>query len=156
MEYGFLRKNSTHSIQDKFITANFGFKFIRMTTQSVLVYLIVGIIAGLLTIFVIAARFEIFVWLTIIVGLALYANAFFQASLFKHAFLYAFITGVTITATHLTFLGAYLKSHPEEQQTLTKLGISSNYLGLLLIAPIYWLVLGLLTGGLALLIQRLT
>jgi len=125
-----------------------------MTIQSLLVYLMVGILAGLLTVFVVAAKYEMLVWLALIVGLALYAHSFFQGPLFKQAFLYALITGAAITATHLAFLSAYLKSHPDEQQMFSKMGVSSSYLGLLLIAPIYWLILGLLTGGLALLIQR--
>jgi len=127
-----------------------------MTIQSLLIYLVVGIIAGLLTVFVIAAKYEVLVWIVLIIGLALYAHSFFHTALFKQTFLYALISGVAITATHLTFLNAYLKGHPDEQQTLAKMGITSDYLGLLLIAPIYWLILGLLTGGLALLIQRLS
>ncbi|GEM_PF-4909071 len=127
-----------------------------MTLRLVLICIAIGVAAGLLTALVIPVDFEILVWFVVIVVIAWLMINTGMVQLFKQAFIHAAITGMGITATHLTFLNAYLASHPEEKEMLSNWGISSDYLGLLMIAPIYWMILGLLTGAVALLLIRFT
>ncbi|MDN5204618.1 hypothetical protein QQ008_24715 [Fulvivirgaceae bacterium BMA10] len=125
-----------------------------MALKTIFIGLIIGITAGLLTAFIIPADFEIFVWITIIILIALYAVKSYNNRLFVKTFMNALFTGIVITSIHLIFLDHYLMNHPDEQKLLDSFGIHSDRIGLLIIAPIYWIVLGLLTGGLALLWQR--
>ena len=125
-----------------------------MSLRLVFICLFVGTVSGLLTVFIIPAEFEILIWITIIVLIALYSVKSFGTQLFKKTFFNASLTGVVITSIHLIFLNDYLVSHLDEQELLDSFGIHSDRIGLLMIAPIYWILLGLLTGSLALLLQR--
>jgi len=66
---------------------------------------------------------------------------------FRTGFRYALAVGISITLTHLSLTSAYLSSHPAEKHQ-----ISNSYpdlapqLVLLMAAPIYWLILGGLSG----------
>jgi len=105
-----------------------------------------GVGAGLTTLFLIQNQFEIFVWLLLIVIISIYSYYQFRSQKYRMTFIISVITGMTITLTHLCFVKQYLITHPNEIQTLDKILISNSYrLTLLMIAPAYWIILGILT-----------
>jgi len=115
-----------------------------------------GIAAGLLTIFVIPENFEILVWLVLIVCIGLLSAQRFEKSLFKNTFTLSILTGVVITATHLLLFEFYTRSHPNEIASLSQLKLfGSMRLTLLLFAPIYWFLLGVLAGSCSMLFLKM-
>ncbi|MEM8968193.1 MAG: hypothetical protein AAGE93_17375, partial [Bacteroidota bacterium] len=90
------------------------------------------------------------VWAILIITIVGLCIKFFHQKLFWETFLFSITTGATVTGTHLLFIEAYLESHQAEIIMLDAIKILDSYaLTLLLIAPIYWLVLGLFSGLLA-------
>jgi hypothetical protein len=105
-----------------------------------------GVGAGLTTLFLKQNQFEIFVWLLLIVIISIYSNYQFGSQKYRMAFIISVITGITITLTHLIFVKQYLVTHSNEIQILDKILISNSYrLTLIVIAPAYWIILGILT-----------
>jgi len=114
-----------------------------------------GVGAGLTTLFLIQNEFEIFVWLLLIVIISIYSNYQFGSQKYRMTFIISVVTGMTITLTHLCFVKQYLVTHPNEIQTLDKILISNSYrLTLLVIAPAYWLILGILTILMSVVIEK--
>lgn len=116
----------------------------------------IGVFAGLITIYAIPGRFEILIWLILIVGTGWLGNKYYSGKLLGKTFVFAVLTGISVTLTHITFVNDYLLSHPEETEMLSEIRLlNSDRLTLLMIAPIYWLVLGLLSGFAAIGIRRI-
>jgi len=114
--------------------------------QGIFVSVIAGIVTGLTTIFVIPVKFELLVWGLLIIAIALFAKRNFNEKLYVNAFLLAILTGVCITLTHLLFLDSYLDSHASEIAGLDEIKIFNSYVWTLLaIAPVYWVVLGIVS-----------
>lgn len=114
---------------------------------SYIITLIFGITAGLTTLFIIPNQFEIVIWILLVLFLGILSHYQFDSYPFRNAFLIAIFAGIITTVTHLYFIKQYLMTHQEEIETLDKILIHNSYrLTLLIIAPFYWIILGLLTG----------
>jgi phage shock protein PspC (stress-responsive transcriptional regulator) len=119
----------------------------RSNLFSYIIALTFGVTAGLTTLFVIPSQFEIAVWVLLTLFLGILSHYQFDKYKFRNAFVIAIFAGIAITLTHLYFIKQYLMTHQEEIETLDKILIKGSYrLTLLIIAPIYWIVLGALTG----------
>ncbi len=118
--------------------------------------LLLGVVAGLITLFIIPSEFEIFVWLFLILLISTYSQYQFENYTYKKTFIMSVLTGIVITLTHLYFINQYLLTHREEIQTLDKILINNSYrLTLFIIAPMYWIILGSLTVLTNLVIEKL-
>ena len=123
---------------------------------SCAIALLLGFVAGLITLFIIPSEFEIFVWLFLILLISIYSQYQFEKSKYKKTFIISVLTGIVIMLTHLYFINQYLLTHREEIQTLDKILINNSYrLTLLIMAPIYWIILGSLTVLMNLVIEKL-
>jgi hypothetical protein len=111
-----------------------------------------GIATGLFTIYVLPAEFELFLWPMLIVAIGYFAAKTNSKQPFWKGFWYSLVVGVSITLTHLVLTTDYLLSHPAEKQQIINYdpGLAPQ-LVLLMSAPIYWLVLGGLSGLLSIL-----
>jgi hypothetical protein len=68
---------------------------------------------------------------------------------FGRAFGLGALAGAAVTAVHLLFLARYVAGHRAELEALRALDIvRADGLLLVIAAPVHWLVLGGLTGGL--------
>lgn len=113
---------------------------------------VAGISIGLVTIYVLPAEFELFLWPVLIVVIGYFAARIADQGLFWIGFKYAIVIGMSITFTHLILTSDYLMSHPEAKQHVEDYNRSlAPQLVLLMSAPVYWLVLGALSGLLAVL-----
>src|SRR6185436_8797882 len=119
--------------------------------KKYLVPIPLGFLTGLLTLFVVPSVFELWLWLALIFSMALLAKRNFEYDrLFRRSFLFAVVTGICITLTHLIFIDKYLAGHAAEMEWMNKLDVlNSTRLSLLVIAPVYWVALGFLTGIIA-------
>lgn len=114
--------------------------------KQIVLAVITGFICGLITIFAIPAQYELLVWLFLTIGISYYSIQEFKSKIYLNSFLFAAIIGVFITLTHIVFLNNYLKAHKDEIASLDTLKICNSYrLTLLMIAPFYWTVLGLIS-----------
>ena len=96
------------------------------------------------------------VWLAVISISGHIASNNFGNQLFFKTLLFVLPTGMVVTLTHIVLISDYLASHSDEIPHLEKINIAHSYrLTLLAIAPIYWALLGLLTGGAALLWRKI-
>lgn len=108
---------------------------------------LLGIVAGVSTVYVLPSTFEVVVWLLVIVLLAYASNRFWQKNIFQETFTLSIFSGVGTTITHLLFIHDYLQSHEEEIATLNSFKINDSHsLTLLLLAPLYWVILGVLAA----------
>lgn len=127
-----------------------------MRIQLIIAPISIGILAGLVTIYAIPAKYELLLWIVLIIAGGAIAHKNFENHPFRNGFLFAVIIGLSITLTHIVFVNDYLSSHKDELQQIEKIKIANSYrLTLLVLAPIYWAVLGLLTGLCTLLWKRL-
>lgn len=111
-----------------------------------LVALICGLLAGLTTLFIIPSQLELIVWLFLVLFIGVFSHYHFASHKYRKTFVISVLTGMTITLTHLYFIKQYLITHQEEIQMLNQILINNSYrLTLLIIAPVYWIILGLLT-----------
>jgi len=116
----------------------------------------IGVVAGLLTLFVIPSQFEIFVWVLLVLIIVVYSLHQFGSQKRRNILVISFLTGMAITLTHLYFIDQYLETHQEEIQALDKILINNSYrLTLLIIAPIYWVILGALATVNMVLIEKI-
>ncbi len=123
--------------------------------RKYLISVIVGVNTGLITLFLIPSQYEVFVWLVLIIVLGVIYSKIFQQRLFRYAFTFSVLVGIVITTVHLSFLDIYLENHQEEMATLENIKIYNSYrLTLLMIAPVYWLILGILSGFSALFFKK--
>lgn len=121
-----------------------------------LLVLAIGFISGWSTVFLLPNQYEIIIWVFLIVFWGIVSCRIFEGKLFRSAFFLSFLTGMVITATHLFFIAEYLAHHREEVEALDSIKINDSYgLTLLITAPVYWLILGVLSGVTALLIHRI-
>lgn len=116
---------------------------------------IAGITAGLLSIYVVPAFIEIALWLLLVIVLGAVVERYQANHLFLKSCLYGAIAGMLITLVHVLLLADYLESHPDEAIALEDLGLGSDQLSLLAMAPVYWIMLGLLTGLSAIVWRRI-
>jgi hypothetical protein len=120
-----------------------------------IIIIIAGITVGILTIYFIPAQWEILVWILLILMIGLYTGRKHTNKIFTNAFRNAFVMGITITMTHLKFIDDYFLSHPEELLLIENtFGNFSKTMILLMIAPVYWVILGVLSGLVALLLKK--
>lgn len=130
---------------------------IKLTYSEILLSILTGIIVGLITIFVLPNDFELLVWILLVFMIAFFAKRQFKSEVYLNTLLLAVIVGFSITTTHLLFLDNYLDSHKSEIAGLDEIKIHSSYgLTLFAIAPVYWLVLGLLSCIVLGLVNRIT
>ena len=112
-----------------------------------LIAIFIGLLAGIATIYFIPSQVEILLWIILTIVIGLLCHKFYPEKIFIKTFLFALLTGITITLTHITLLKDYLLSHKVEIEVLDKIRLfNSDRLTLVIIAPIYWLALGLLSG----------
>jgi hypothetical protein len=123
--------------------------------MKVLIFIFIGIVCGLLTVFIIPASLEIVVWFALILGMGFAIGRDRQYdSVFWPGVGNSVLVGVSITATHLLFLRRYVIGHQEELQFMKSLtGIESGLWNVVIFAPVYWMILGVL-GGFSALIWR--
>lgn len=127
-----------------------------MSIQLIIAPIFMGILAGLVTIYAIPAEYELLLWMVLIIAGGAIAQKNHENLPFRYGFVFAVIIGAFITLTHIVFVDDYLSSHKDEIQQIEKIKIAGSYrLTLLALAPIYWAVLGLLTGLCTLLWVRL-
>ncbi|MFD2520003.1 hypothetical protein [Emticicia soli] len=108
---------------------------------------VAGISIGLVTIYVLPAEFELFLWPVLIVVIGYFAARTADQGLFWLGFRYAIVVGISISFTHLILTNDYFLSHPEEKQHIEDYNRSlAPQLVLLMWAPVYWLILGALSG----------
>ena len=120
--------------------------------RNYLYAIVAGIAIGLFTIYVLPAEFELFLWPMLIVAIGYFTAKINTPKLFWTGFWHGVIVGLSITVTHLVLTSDYLFSHPGEKQQINNYdpGLAPQ-LALLMQAPIYWLVLGGLSGLLTIL-----
>ncbi len=113
-----------------------------------------GIAIGIITIYVLPDKLEFFLWpmLMITIGVAI-ANLY-QRGLFQKGFWHGVVVGIGITLTHITLTADYLLSHEEEKEKIEEFSEVAPQLLLLTVAPVYWLMLGGLSGLMAFLWHR--
>lgn len=108
---------------------------------------VAGISIGLVTIYVLSAEFELFLWPVLVVVIGYFAAKELSKKPFWTGFRYAMIVGISISFTHLILTSDYLLSHPEEKQHIEDYDRNlAPQLVLLMSAPVYWLILGALSG----------
>ena len=113
-----------------------------------------GIVAGLITIYILSADFEPFLWITLAVAAAAIAQRNNRPA-FRSGFLIAVIIGAAVTLTHILLLDDYRSNHRHEMREIEKIKIADSYsVTLLAMAPIYWVLFGLVTGLVSLLWTR--
>ncbi|MEM9324424.1 MAG: hypothetical protein AAGA85_02165 [Bacteroidota bacterium] len=124
--------------------------------QHIIWYIIstlLGCAAGLATLYLVPNQMEIYIWIELVLIHGFLGGL--RAVPFAQTFIQAAWTGIWITMIHLTFVDAYLASHQSELAFLDTIKVMDSYvLTFVMIAPIYWVVLGSLAGGLALLAKR--
>lgn len=109
--------------------------------------IVIRVITGITTIFLIPSQYDILIWIVLIVVLGYVSNSYFHRKIFWNAFALSVLVGISITATHLLFIDSYTESHKAEIATLDNIKTNNSYrITLLLIAPIYWFILGALSG----------
>ena len=124
------------------------------SVKNYLISIFTGISTGLLTLFIVPIEYEILVWLLLIIALGGVYSEMDQRKPFWNAFLCSLLVGCTITATHIMFLDTYIATHPSEIAMLKSYRLSYKLMiTLLVIAPIYWLILGVLSGSVCLLFK---
>jgi hypothetical protein len=115
--------------------------------KNYLYAIMAGIAIGLFTIYVLPAEFELFLWPMLIVAIGYFAAKAHTKNHFWTGFRYALALGISITVTHLVLTADYLSNHPAEAHQLNSYNSHlAPQLLLLLTAPIYWLILGALSG----------
>ena len=120
--------------------------------KNYLYAIVAGIAIGLFTIYVLPAEFELFLWPMLIVAIGYFTAKIPSKILFWTGFQHGLVVGISITLTHLILTSDYLSSHPAEKQQITNYDPSlAPQWAMLMQAPIYWLVLGGLSGLLTIL-----
>ena len=120
--------------------------------RNYLYAIVAGMAIGLFTIYVLPADFELFLWPMLIVAIGYFTAKINTKKPFWPGFWYGVVVGISITLTHLVLTSDYLSSHPAEKQQITNYdpGLAPQW-AMLMQAPIYWLVLGGLSGLLTIL-----
>lgn len=115
--------------------------------KNFLYAIVAGVAIGLFTIYVLPPEFELFLWPMMIVAIGYFGAKANSKSHFWTGFWYALAIGISITLTHLSLISDYLSSHPAEKHQIINYdpGLAPQ-LVLLMAAPIYWLILGGLSG----------
>jgi hypothetical protein len=129
----------------------------KLTYSEILIAVLIGITIGLATVFIVPSSFEIIVWLVLAFVLSIFVKVKFKIKIYTNTFLLAALCGMFVTLTHLFFLDNYLQSHQSEIAGLDQIKIYDSYrLTLLVIAPIYWIVLGLCSCLVLFIINKFT
>lgn len=105
-----------------------------------------GVLTGVFSIYIVPSEVEIGLWLLLVIVLGALAERYLKERLFLRSFLYGIIVGVFITVIRIMLITDYLASHEQEALAMEEFGIGSDWLTLLVFAPVYWMMLGLLTG----------
>lgn len=114
-----------------------------------------GIISGLITVYILPAALEIFLWILLSVIAAAMAQRNGMPT-FRSGFLIALTVSVAVTFTHMLLLDDYISNHRDEIREIGKIKIADSYaLTLLAMAPIYWVLFGLATGFVSMLGRKL-
>jgi len=118
-----------------------------MTTKLVIGFALSGMVLGLTTIYVLAGPWEILLWAFVAGSIGFLVVAKNHTRVFLNGFWYAVLTGICITLTHIVLIEDYLATHYDEKELMENMGLGGSHrLTLLAIAPIYWMILGLLSG----------
>jgi hypothetical protein len=116
--------------------------------RAIVFALLAGVGAGLLTVFVVPAVAEIAVGLALIAVLTIHVVRTSPVPRFGRAFTLGIIAGAAVTTTHLLFLSRYAEGRANELEAMREWGGDAPvWVTLLLFAPIYWLALGAIVGG---------
>lgn len=120
--------------------------------RSYLQAALAGLAIRLFTIYVLPAELELLLWSLLIVAIGYFTARAPLKNIFRRRFWHAVIIGISITLTHLILTNDYLRSHPEAKAQINNYapGLAPQ-LVLLMAAPVYWLILGALSGLLAIL-----
>lgn len=117
-----------------------------MNRSFTLIAAVAGIVAGMFSIYVVPAEVEIGLWLLLVIVLGALAQRYIAEKLFLRSLLYGIIAGIFITIIHILLIADYLTSHAQEALAMEEVGFGSDRLTLLAFAPVYWIMLGLLTA----------
>lgn len=116
----------------------------------------IGALAGIATLYIVPAKSEIFVWLALVIVTALASLPFPSRRKFLFSMIFGVVSGMTVTLVHLMLFGRYVETHGEETAAMAEFfHFKSPILPVLIMAPIYWLILGAFTGLLAQAIRKL-
>jgi hypothetical protein len=120
--------------------------------KNYLYAIMAGIATGLFTIYLLPAEFELFIWPMLIVAIGYFTAKIKVKNLFIPGFRYGVTVGISITLTHILLTSDYLLSHPAEKHQLESYSPDlTPQFALLIAAPVYWVILGALSGLLAIL-----
>lgn len=117
-----------------------------MNRAFTLIAVLSGVAAGIFSIYLVPAEVEIGLWLLLVILLGVLAERYLKERLFFRSFLYGTIAGVFITLIHILLMTDYLASHERKVLAMEENGMGSDWLTLLVFAPVYWMMLGLLTA----------
>jgi hypothetical protein len=118
-----------------------------MSFKLVLFSTLIGVIAGLLTIYAIPVEYEIAVWILLTLAISYIAVNNFKWQVFKRTFVLALLSAISITVIHILLADDYARSHTAELAELKKLlPIETLELLMAITAPFYWILLGLCAG----------
>ena len=108
---------------------------------------LLGVALGLITIYVLTGPWEILLWAVLVGSIGFVVAKSHNTRVFLNGFWYAVLAGVCVTLTHITLIEDYLATHYDEKELIENMGLTASHrLTLLGIAPIYWMILGLLSG----------
>jgi hypothetical protein len=115
--------------------------------KNYLYAVVAGIATGLFTIYVLPAEFELFLWAMLIVAVGYFVAKAHTKSHFMAGFRYGLVVGISVTLTHIVLTSDYLLNHPAEAHQIQGYHPDlAPQLALLMTAPVYWLILGALSG----------
>ena len=118
-----------------------------MKPRIVITILTIGVAAGLISIFLLPSQFEILLWVVLAVVLGKLVQSSGLKRVFLGGLLGGALAGFAITMAHIAFVQDYMATHKEEMNALQPYMVGASYrLTLFVMAPVYWLILGIATG----------
>lgn len=112
-----------------------------------------GLFMALATVFVIRSSIEPWLWLLILVGVAVLVARFAPGRYFLHGLAISGLYCVWITGTHLLFFDRYVAGHPEEMTAYESIPFPPQ-IAMLIVGPIIGLISGCVLGIFAFLASK--
>ncbi|MDD4967976.1 MAG: hypothetical protein PHT07_00955 [Paludibacter sp.] len=115
-----------------------------------------GLAMGLSTVFLIPSSIEPILWLVIFVICAYFIALKSSGKYFMSGFWVSIANSFWITASHILFFNAYIASHPQEADMMTKMPLpDSPRLMMLMTGPVVGIISGLVLGLFAFIASRI-
>ena len=105
-----------------------------------------GLAMAFATVFWIPSNIEPVFWLFIFVIVAYLIAKKASGKYFLHGFCVSLVNCVWIIIVHIIFADNYLLNHPQEAEMVTKMGMNSPRLMMLITGPIVGIISGLILG----------